>query len=404
MPSNPQNLIRSWNTQANFSNGRVVMDRLTPPAFTRIRTPFVLTWREDNAVVANLDWGAKQFSVYLPESLRVVQGIYLKIECPATSGANFKDYSGLQVIKSIRVLSGGTEAYVADVEKYLVDYCQSLTEEQLKEFARIHLGGSTSPGSGARTYILPILLPNSPYMLRNGHDTRGFGVFPCFLGSNRLEIQITLNEAVYVASDVSDAPGSIGNGKCSLIYHQVEMTPNNVLKYSDLRGNYSIVNRRFTELTNDYQHYTAANASAKDIVRWTTSQPQGVVSEIQVIAVATGATRDRYSAHNYIKPTVMRVLADTVVQKELDEPHKVDLESWCNGFTHPVDFPAPGRICFACHCGESSHMYTGGYSMTLASNIVFELAFPSECRWKIIAVQYQRVTISTVGQLSTSLE
>ena len=146
MPSNPQNLIRSWNTQANFSNGRVVMDRLTPPAFTRIRTPFVLTWREDNAVVNNLDWGAKSFSVYLPESLRVVQGIYLKIECPATTGANFKDYSGLQVIKSIRVLSGGTEAYVADVEKYLVDYCQSLTEEQLKEFARIHLGGSTSPG------------------------------------------------------------------------------------------------------------------------------------------------------------------------------------------------------------------------------------------------------------------
>ncbi len=149
------------------------MDRLTPPAFTRIRTPFVLTWLEDNAVVNNLDWGAKSFSVYLPESLRVVQAIYLKIECPATSGANFKDYSGLQVIKSIRVLSGGTEAYVADVEKYLVDYCQSLTEEQLKEFARIHLGGSTSPGSGARTYILPILLPNSPYMLRNGHDTRG---------------------------------------------------------------------------------------------------------------------------------------------------------------------------------------------------------------------------------------
>ena len=54
MPSNPQNLIRSWNTQANFANGRVVMDRLTPPAFTRIRTPFVMTWREDNAVVNNL--------------------------------------------------------------------------------------------------------------------------------------------------------------------------------------------------------------------------------------------------------------------------------------------------------------------------------------------------------------
>ena len=403
MPSNPQNVIRSWNTQANFSNGRVVMDRLTPPPFTRIRNNFIMTWREDNAVVNNLDWGAKAFSVYLPESLRVVQNIYLKIECPEISNTDFKPYPGLQIIKSIRVLSGGSESYTADCEKFLVDYCQSLTEEQLKEFARVHLGGGSSPGAGARTFILPIMLPNSAFMLRNGHDTRGFGVFPCFLGSNRLEIQITLNEAVYVAADPSNVPASI-KAKCSLLYHQVELTPNNVLKYSDLRGNYSIVNRRFTEITNDYQHYTAANASSKEIVRWTTSQPQGVVSEIMVLAVPTGATRDRYSPKDYIRPTVMRVLADTVVQKELDEVHKVDLESWCNGFTHPADFPAPGRICFACHCGESSHMYTGGDSMTLASNIVFELAFPSECRWKIIAVQYQRVTISTVGQLQTSLE
>ena len=65
--------------------------------------------------------------------------------------------------------------------------------------------------------------------------------------------------------------------------------------------------------------------------------------------MATVASRDRYSAHNYVKPTVMRVLADTVIQKELDEPYKVDMESWCNGFTTPADFPAPGRLCFACH-------------------------------------------------------
>lgn len=404
MPSNPQNLIRSWNTQANFANGRVVMDRLTPPAFTRIRNPFVMTWREDNAVVNNLDWGAKSFSIYLPESLRVVQNIYLKIECPEiTGGTDFKEYPGLQVIKSIRVLSGGAEAYTADCEKFLVDYCQSLTEEQLKEFARIHLGGGKSPGAGKRTFILPIMLPNSPYMLRNGHDTRGFGVFPCFLGSNRLEIQINLNEAVYVAADSTNVPASV-IGKCSLLYHQVELTPNNTLKYSDLRGNYSIVNRRFTELTNDYQHYTAADATAKKIVRWTTSQPQGCVIEMQVIAVATGASRDRYSAHKYIRPTVMRVVADTVIQKDLDEVHKVDLESWCNGFTHPADFPSPGRICFACHCGEASHMYTGGYSMTLASNIVFEVAFPQEVQWRLLAIQYQRVTISTIGKLQTSLE
>ena len=86
---NPQNIIRSWNTQANFANGRVLMDRLVPPAFSRIRSTFVTTWREDSATVANLDWGSTNFSIYLPESLRVVRAIFLKIECPLST-ANFK--------------------------------------------------------------------------------------------------------------------------------------------------------------------------------------------------------------------------------------------------------------------------------------------------------------------------
>jgi len=42
--------------------------------------------------------------------------------------------------------------------------------------------------------------------------------------------------------------------------------------------------------------------------------------------------------------------------------------------------------------------------MTLASNITFELRFPSACRWKIIAVQYQRCTINANGQVQAFLE
>ena len=132
---NPQNIVRSWNTQANFANGRVLMDRLVPPAFSRIRTTFVTTWREDAATVANLDWDSKNFSIYLPESLRVVRAIFLKVECPLIASTAFKPYPGLQVIKSLRILSAGQEVYTADNERFLVDYCQSLSEEQLNRFA-----------------------------------------------------------------------------------------------------------------------------------------------------------------------------------------------------------------------------------------------------------------------------
>ena len=153
---NPQNIIRSWNTQANFANGRVLMDRLVPPAFSRIRSTFVTTWREDSATVANLDWGSTNFSIYLPESLRVVRAIFLKIEIPASS-ANFKSYPGLQIVKSLRVLSAGQEVYTADCERFLVDYCQSLSEEQLKRFSEAYLGHASPIGTGARTVLIPIL-------------------------------------------------------------------------------------------------------------------------------------------------------------------------------------------------------------------------------------------------------
>ena len=193
---NPQNIIRSWNTQANFANGRVLMDRLVPPAFSRIRTTFINTWREDSGTVANLDWDSKNFSIYLPESLRVVRAIFLKVEVPinGASAHAFKEYPGLQVIKTIRILSAGQEVYSHDVQQFLVDYCQSLSEEQLNRFGKAYLGNQDTMDDSARTLIIPLLLPNSQYAQRNGQDSRGFGVFPCYLGQNRLEIQLRIRE------------------------------------------------------------------------------------------------------------------------------------------------------------------------------------------------------------------
>ena len=104
---NPQNLIQSWSLQTGFATGPVVADNLVPKKFGRIRTPFVCTWREEK-LNSILDFDSKNFSVYLPESLRVLKECFLKIEVPANA-SNFKTYPGLHFIKTIRLLSAGQE-------------------------------------------------------------------------------------------------------------------------------------------------------------------------------------------------------------------------------------------------------------------------------------------------------
>ena len=82
---NPTNIIGSWALQSSFANGPVTIDKLTPPQYGRIRTNHVTVWRQE-AVSSNLDWGSSQFSIYLPESLRVVKEMYLQVNLPATAG------------------------------------------------------------------------------------------------------------------------------------------------------------------------------------------------------------------------------------------------------------------------------------------------------------------------------
>ena len=75
---NPQQLIRSWALQGSFANGAVSQDKLVPREFTRIRTPFVNTWREEQ-LAATLDFGSQAFSWHLPEALQPdLKGLKLK--------------------------------------------------------------------------------------------------------------------------------------------------------------------------------------------------------------------------------------------------------------------------------------------------------------------------------------
>ena len=397
MGENPQNIIRSWNLQTNFQTGPVFQDKLVPPKYGKIRTNFVTTWREENNL-GNLDWASVNHTVYLPESLRVVASIYLRISLPLLgNSAVYKDYPALYAIKTIRLLSGGVEIYSCDNQVLMGDYMQSLTDEQLRVFSKTYLGHQDTMDGTARDVMIPLLLPNSAYMGRNGHDTRGHGVFPAYLGTEKLEIQLTMNAAEYLAADVQNAPASIENN-CVLMYHEVQMTGLNKKKYQDLRGGYSIVNRRFTELTSGWVEYATPNA----IERVRHSQPQGTVTEIQIIAVANNADASRHT-FAYIRPTSIKCTADAIVQRDLNNKQKVEAELWQNGFVPPTDFPAPGRMCFAAHAAEGAHIYSGGYNMNLASNVDFEFTFAEAVRYRIFAVQIQRVKIDSGGTIASFL-
>jgi len=395
---NPTNIIRSWALQSSFANGPVTIDKLTPPQYGRIRTNHVTVWRQE-ALSNNLDWGSQQFSIYLPESLRVVKEMYLQVNLPAISGGpTYKAYPALNIIKEFRIMSNGQEVYNCRYADYLADFCQSLREEELRAFADTFLGGQSAT-AGARTVLVPLLLPNCPYMQRNGKDHRGHGIMPCFFGQSRLELQITLNTAEYVAATRGTPPASIA-GECTLLYHEVQMTTSNILKYADHRGSYSIVTRQFTQLTPSWQV-----GAQNTLIRWDASQPQGVVTEVMLLAVATDANDDVLSERVFVKPTIFRVIADSVTQRDLNTQFKVDSELYDNGFAPPADFPNCGRICFASHCADgSTHRYSGGYHMRLASKIVFEFQFAVAVKYRIVAVQLMRVKIDSLGTMRSSLE
>ena len=395
---NIQNLIRSWNMMTSWATGPVVEDKLSPEQYGRIRTLYNHTWRED-VLPATFDWGSKDVSCFLPESLYVVSSIYLKIVIPACGGDGvFKPFPGIYALKSLRLMSNGTEVYTCDQNLFFHDYLEGLSDEALRAFGTCYLGSEPagSETGTERTIMIPLLLPNSSYMGRAGGQ--GHGIFPCFLGQSRLELQLTMNPASYVAADPSKVPTSIA-GQCSLMYHQVEMTEQARGSYADLRGMYSIINRRFTELTTGWQHYSSANA----VAHYNQYQPQGTVTEVQFIAVADDANEAKHGK-DYILPTSITVTVDSIVVKSLDPPEKVKAELWTNGFIPNSTFPSPGRMCFAAHASRSDHLFSGGYNMQLASNVDFSFTFATACRYRIVASQIQRVTIDALGKLRARLE
>ena len=207
-----------------------------------------------------------------------------------------------------------------------------------------------------------------------------------------------MNAAVFMTHDAANAPASI-SGLCTIEMHQVDMSQADVLRYSDLRGTYSLINRRFTELTSGW---TDSNAGVT--TKFTNSQPVGCVTEVFIIATAKATEDPEIDVAQSVHPTSFKVVADSITQKDLNNADKINMELYSNGFTQNAAFNNCARLCFASHAAESTHHYSGGYNMQLASNVSFEFAFEADAQFKLFAVQLQRVTIDSLGLIRASLE
>ena len=135
MAENPAQMIRSWEKVQSFNNGPVVRDSLTPVTYGRVQTLHTHTWREEKLNTI-LDWDSEYFSIVLPESLRVISSVYLKIELPACGTGVFKKYPGIHAIKKVRILSNSSEMYTYDPQLFFHDYLESLSEEALRAYSR----------------------------------------------------------------------------------------------------------------------------------------------------------------------------------------------------------------------------------------------------------------------------
>ena len=133
-------------------------------------------------------------------------------------------------------------------------------------------------------------------------------------------------------------------------------------------------------------------------------QPVACVTEIFISAIATGTAEQLRQVTTQILPSKFKVIADSVTQKDLNTPEKVQMELYSNGFTQNSAFKNCGRLCFASHAAESTHHYSGGYNMQTASTISFEFEFAEGVDYRIYAVQLQRVSIDSLGLIRASLE
>ena len=228
--------------------------------------------------------------------------------------------------------------------------------------------------------------------------TREEWVFPAYLGQNRLEVQLQFANAQEVTKNGADNPASIASA-VKMMIHQIEAPISDIQKYSDSRGQYSVITRRYTEITNGWTTY----ATGGEEFKINQVQPLGTCLQICVIAVPAGTAEVDREVLQTVKCSHISITADSITQRSLDTAAKCEIELWCNGFVGNSYVPNCSRLCFNGH-GADDNLYSGGFQMSLNSQISISVKFPVAVDFRVYAVQLQRTTINSLGLVQAGLE
>lgn len=403
---NVRPITDAFSLTSRFSNGQKrSVDELVPMPFRRVRQLHLKSWRTTK-LDSVLDFGVEGYSIQLPESSKVISSAFLRVDLPAVvaSGVTYKKNPGLWVIKSMRILVGGTEAYnVQNYQVVLRDYLESLQRDhEYTTFCRTHFGYEATLSNAARKVHIPILLPNSPYLTRNSSTAEklGTGVFPNNLGTNRIEIQLTMYASTYQTSNKSVCP-SIQNANYLTIREIKMSSPSLENKYGSAQGTYSIVTREFQELTTGWQTVASgADASFKF------ANPTGSVYELQCFVIPSqGSDEDRDIFGATILPEELYLDFDGVTVKSFDFKEKLLLENYTQGIkinSHSSDL---ARIYFTSHAAEASAVYNGSMRFDNVSQLTLRLKAPAQAvQVRVYAVKYASVQIDSSGTMRSYLE
>ena len=403
---NVRPITDAFSLTSRFSNGQKrSVDELVPMPFRRVRQLHLKSWRT-TTLDSVINWGVEGYSVRLPESSKVISSAFLRVTLPAVvaSGVTYKKNPGLWVVKSMRILVGGTECYnISNYQIVLRDYLESLTaDHEYTSFVRAHFGYEASLSNVTRIVHIPILLPNSPYLTRNSATAEklGTGVFPNNLGSNRIEIQFTMYADTYQTSNKSACP-TIQNA-CSLSIREIKMSSGALEdKYGSAQGTYSIVCREFQELTTGW----AAVSSGAD-ASFKFANPTGSVYELQVFVIPTQSSdEDRDIFADTVLPAQLHLDFDGITVKSFDFKEKLLLENYSQGIkinSHSSDL---ARIYFTSHAAESSAIYNGSMRFDNVSQLTLRMTAPAQnVLVRVYAVKYASVQIDSNGTMRSYLE
>ena len=396
----------SFALTSRFSNGaKRNVDELIPMAFRRVRQLHLKSWRTTK-LDSVLNWGVEGYSFQLPESSKVISSAFLRIDLPAivASGVTYKKNPGLWCIKSMRILVGGTECYnIPNYQVVLRDYMESLQKNHEYEcFVAAHFGYEASLTNTARKVHVPLLLPNSPYLTRNsaGAEKVGTGVFPNNLGSNKIEIQVTMYADTYQSSDKSACP-TIQNA-CYQCIREIKMSSGALEdKYGSAQGTYSIVTRQFQELTTGW---TAVASGVEASYKF--ANPTGSCYELQVFVIPTQSSdEDRDIFGSTVLPEQLHLDFDGIRVKSFDFKEKLLLENYTQGIKINSHTSALARIFFCSHAAESSALYNGAMRFDNVSQLTLSLTAPAQnVQVRVYAVKYASVQIDSNGTMRSFLE